>query len=456
MLSIIGMIAFSYFSFSVIDSHSKAEKSLIIRGDLIANMQAKSLSTALWNLDEEQIHDILSSIGDDPDLSGGMVVDEHGELVDKYGEFSDINKSLFVERDILYKLGEQLRKIGTIKIFLSKERIDKEFYHQLIFSSFAFLIIILLTTIAIFTSLRFIISPVIEVSEAMKKYAKGDKNVRIPDIKSGDEIADLTQSFATMKHDLDILQSDLEMQVSERTKQLDTERKKAEQASNIKSEFLANMSHEIRTPMNGVLGMASILAKTELSAEQREQLNLIVSSATSLLYIINDILDISKIEAGKLELEEIMFTPKQVFSDVKEVFTYELQAKNLYLKYELDESVSGFALGDPNRIKQILLNLISNATKFTKEGGITVKANFKDKILHVEVIDTGMGIPEDRVEKIFEKFEQSDSSVTRKFGGTGLGLAIVTELVHMMNGKLTVTSEIGKGSNFSFYLDFNK
>ena len=318
---------------------------------------------------------------------------------------------------------------------------------------------------------RMITKPLKQVMKATSKVAEGDLDIEseLSRIESGDEVGQLSEAFGDLAsrlqrrtdevdrqtQEIRELNSSLEQKVELRTNQFQLAKDEAEKALQVKSAFMAMMSHEIRTPMNGVLGMSELLQDTELDDEQHECLTILSQSAHALMVIINDILDFSKMEAGKLELEPISFGLEHLVYDACKLMVPNANEKGLELVIDYSPECYRRVVGDPGRMRQVILNLVSNAIKFTAEGHVVIEVGClgiteQQMIVRFQVTDTGIGINPDAITDIFQSFTQADNSTTRRFGGTGLGLAICKQLVELMDGEIDVLSEEGKGSTFYF------
>ena len=248
----------------------------------------------------------------------------------------------------------------------------------------------------------------------------------------------------------------LEGIITERTAEVRQQKDRAEQSEAFKQQFLANMSHEIRTPMNAVMGMTNLVLDTPLKPKQKDYMEGIKKSSDNLLHIINDILDLSKIEAGKMELEDIDFSIADSVDQVKKTLQHRATERGLELMVSIKSEVNDIVLGDPVRLNQILINLTGNAIKFTEKGSVLIDVTKEAQGVKFAIVDTGVGIPEDKLKTVFENFSQANASDTRKFGGTGLGLSISRQLVEMMGGAISIESEVGSGTTFSFIVDFKE
>ncbi|WP_460448983.1 hybrid sensor histidine kinase/response regulator [Alsobacter sp. SYSU BS001988] len=307
---------------------------------------------------------------------------------------------------------------------------------------------------------RSITQPVLSLAATMARVRDQHDFHSVARQEANDEVGQLVGSFNAMMHEIrerDVKLADhrahLEQQVLERTHDLSVAKNAAETANAAKSDFLATMSHEIRTPMNGVLVMAELLSAGDLPARQRRYAEVIARSGKSLLAIINDILDLSKVEAGKMEVEQIPVDPAEAADTVLSLFWERAQNKGLDLAAHVAPDTPATLLGDPVRLNQVIGNLVNNAIKFTERGHVLLSIGLDPhdpSRLRFAVSDTGIGIPADKIDKLFSAFSQVDQSTTRKFGGTGLGLAISKRLVEAMGGSFRVTSEAGRGSTFAF------
>lgn len=294
---------------------------------------------------------------------------------------------------------------------------------------------------------KIVLQKIMDLDFMAREFSEGRLTSRV-NLSPDDELGELAGTMGIMAEKILSSQQAIERQ--------NEELKKANAAKN---EFLANMSHEIRTPMNGIMGVTDLLLNSKLTTRQRKFLEMSKKSTGRLLSVVNDILDFSKIEAGKFALENRDFNLRLVLDDVLHSSKIQAEDKGLFLEWQIEPGVPESLSGDPNRLMQVVINLISNAIKFTQEGGITFKVMVKEQteaaiVLYFTVTDTGIGVPSEKQEMIFKSFSQGDASYTREFGGTGLGLAICAKLLAIMGGKIGLESVAGKGSTFWFTVSF--
>ncbi|NYC51151.1 signal transduction histidine kinase [Clostridium beijerinckii] len=395
---------------------------------------------------------------------------EDKPIAEAYENYNKTSNTSFVMKsggDKLHvKLTEYKREgldwliITAIPESLFTAEINKNIQTAILFS----IIALLLSLIIYLKSTEIVLRPINHLINISEKFSKGDLHQRAKIFKN-DEIGKLSSAFNNMAEELHILIDNLEEKVEERTKKLEktnTELKyakiEAEKANEAKSEFLANMSHEIRTPLNAVIGFSELLKNTIKDEKHKSYIETINVAGNSLLTIINDILDLSKIEAGRIELQYKPLKLSNIFREIKYIFKQKTKSKNIEFLLDIQEDFDESILLDEVRIRQILLNLVGNAVKFTDKGYVklslkgTTSQNKSSVDFRISIEDTGIGIAEGEREKIFDAFKQASGQSIKKFGGTGLGLSITKKLTEIMQGKIFVESIEGKGS--TFYVEF--
>ena len=456
LLLILGiLLGESVFSWS--HSRNELNKSFEAESDSLTLASAEAMNLPLWDFDVETLQIMTASLAQNPNVISVIVQDAAGRTIAEKNNLTvDVVQSFEVQKVIKAAYERHSSTLGTLSMNFSRASIQKELRYKAFISAARGLISGFLLFIVMFWIIRSLVKPIEALESIISEYDGRNFVDYVPGEDREDELGSLAQGFKRMASQIHENFSTLEERVAERTEELNEAVIKTSAANKAKTEFLANMSHEIRTPLNGVLGMLDVLRRTPLTEKQLYYTDIINKSGNNLLTILSDILNLSKIEAGKETFHRAPCNLQNIIQETVSLFAASASEKKLDLNFSYETNLPKYFVTDCNKIRQILSNLIGNAIKFTPKGRVTVNVTGKTERDYTSVVisveDTGIGIEKDKLDAIFEKFNQAENSTTRRYGGTGLGLTISRKLAQGLGGEIRVTSKTGQGTTFSIHL----